>query len=134
MLRSLTLAGLVAMAVLTPSRGLSHAVQTDVSSLLPRATFHTHGAHDPDYDSEVPSVIDLEGDIADELDGYVSTPGGRFWHNDWRTKQARLVCGKKCLPADPAYRDCDTLEPEAVYSLQALKQREDRILPSCGKR
>ena len=35
MLRSLTLAGLVALAVLAPSRGLSHAVQTDVSSLLP---------------------------------------------------------------------------------------------------
>ena len=103
----------------------------DVSSLLPRATFHTHGAHDPDYDSEVPSVIDLEGDIADELDGYVSTPGGRLWHNDWRMKQARLVCGKNCLPADPAYRDCDTLKPEKTYTVASLKQREDRLLPHC---
>ena len=35
MLRTLTLTGLAALALLTPGRGLAHAVQTDVSSLVP---------------------------------------------------------------------------------------------------
>ena len=35
MLRTFTLTGLAALALLTPGRSLAHAVQTDVSSLLP---------------------------------------------------------------------------------------------------
>ena len=35
MLRSITIAGLAAVALLGPARGFAHAVQTDVGSLLP---------------------------------------------------------------------------------------------------
>ena len=41
----------------------------DKPGMAPLASIHTHGAFDADYDSEVPSLIDLESDIADGMDG-----------------------------------------------------------------
>ncbi|ANU07891.1 DUF4329 domain-containing protein [Paraurantiacibacter namhicola] len=103
----------------------------DVRSLYPRATIHTHGAHSASYDSEVPSLLDMQGDIASQTDGYIATPGGRFWHIDWQAEKARLVCGAGCLPSDPAYRACDTLEPQESYNLLQLQERESVRLPVC---
>ena len=67
------------------------------------ASFHTHAAHDLAYDSEVPSVEDMATDIDARIDGFVSTPGGRLWHVDWREEDARQVCGAGCLESDPDY-------------------------------
>ncbi len=87
------------------------------------ASFHTHGGFSREYDSEVPSILDLEGDIADRIDGYVSTPGGRLWHVDWDEEQAKQICGEDCLPRDPDYERCDAIEPAATYTVRALKAR-----------
>ncbi|MEL1250396.1 DUF4329 domain-containing protein [Aurantiacibacter gilvus] len=107
------------------------AAYFDVHSLLPRATMHTHAAFNPDYDSEVPSTIDVQGDMTSGIDGYVSTPGGRFWHVDGRAGIARQVCGEGCLPQDSDYDPCDALPPQREYTLQGLRERERSVWTGC---
>lgn len=67
------------------------------------ASFHTHGTYSPYYASEWPTTQDLLTDAADGIDGYIATPGGRLWHADSDTLTVRLLCGRGCLPQDPAY-------------------------------
>lgn len=83
------------------------------------ASFHTHGNHSVDYDSEVPSVDDLAGSVEIGYDDYLATPGGRFWLVG-ADGVARLICGPGCLISDPAYRPDPTLPVRAEYTLAAL--------------
>lgn len=122
---------LVARTVRVGDEASCSAAYFDVHSLLPRATMHTHAAYNPGYDSEVPSTIDLQGDMASGLHGYVSTPGGRFWHNDATAGVARQVCGEGCLPADLAYRPCNAAAPEGEYTLAELQVREGSPMETC---
>lgn len=88
------------------------------------ASFHTHGSFAYDYDSEVPSVADVEGDMFEGVDGYISTPGGRLWFVDGQTGVSRVICGLGCLPADPDF-EAEVWGPVAPrYTLEALEQRE----------
>ncbi|MGB7417610.1 MAG: DUF4329 domain-containing protein [Erythrobacter sp.] len=95
----------------------------DEPGMVPVASFHTHGGHSRRYDGEVPSVIDLQSDIASGLDGYVSTPGGRFWHIDHEAGVANLVCGPGCVTQDPRYEPCNGDVIARSYSLQMLESR-----------
>ena len=88
------------------------------------ATFHTHGAFLESFDNEVPSVLDVLADMSTRTNGYVSTPGGRFWVVNGRTGEVRLICGPKCLPWDPRYIP-DLAGPVAgKYTLDQLKRRQ----------
>ena len=101
------------------------------------AIYHTHGADVPGFDNEVPSVLDLKSEMSFRIDGYVSTPGGRFWHTDGRRGIVTLVCGPGCLQQDPNYRR-DAVSNNNIkrrYTLQDLIARRDaRILPGYGAR
>ena len=90
---------------------------------VPRATFHTHGSYDLDYDSEVPSLEDINGDIAERIIGFVGTPGGRMWMVDWDSESAIQICGIGCLPKDPDFKPCHVDPPKERYSLEQLEQR-----------
>lgn len=103
----------------------------DKPGMAPLASIHTHGAFDEGYDSEVPSLIDLEGDIADEIDGYVATPGGRLWRIDWQKARAQLVCREGCLQQDTAYRPCPHDAISVSYSLPQLTARNLRPVANC---
>ena len=103
----------------------------DVRTLYPLATYHTHAGYNTAYDSEVPSTIDIEGDIDSGMDGFVSTPGGRFWRIDAQSGTATQVCGEGCLPRDPRYRSCRGGEPEQSYTLATLEQRFSRPRYAC---
>lgn len=93
--------------------------------LYPVATFHTHGSYNTDYDSEVPSTIDMEADIEEQIDGFVATPGGRLWKTDWQEETTAQVCGEGCLASDPRYRP-DVLDDIADrYTLRQLRQRQN---------
>jgi hypothetical protein len=88
------------------------------------ASFHTHGGFDPEADSEVPSVYDVQSDMAEGLDGYVATPGGRLWFIDGQTGVVRQICGLGCLPADPDFVP-GLFGPIATrYTLSELDRRE----------
>ena len=86
------------------------------------ASFHTHAGYSPYYDSEVPSSFDVYGDIADEIDGYISTPGGRFWFVDYSEELAYQICGERCLYTDPNYRPETEYEVLEQYTLKELEK------------
>lgn len=67
------------------------------------ASYHTHGAYSPRYPAETPSVIDFEADEDEGINGFVSTPGGRFWFIDTTDNLISQICGLGCLPADPTF-------------------------------
>ncbi|MBL1420330.1 MAG: DUF4329 domain-containing protein [Alphaproteobacteria bacterium] len=88
------------------------------------ASYHTHGAFSEDADSELPSSDDLIADIAEGIDGFVATPGGRVWFNDSQKKTATLVC-ENCVMRDPNFNG-DLLDPtEKFYTVETLKQRDN---------
>ncbi len=71
------------------------------------ASYHTHGNHTPDYSSEFPSAVDVQGDFATDLYGFVATPGGRVWVVDPFDETIRQACGAGCLAVDPTYDEAD---------------------------
>lgn len=109
----------------------TQAVQGDESTcsadlpddLAVTASYHTHGGFDPDYFGEIPSDIDIEGDAALWINGYVSTPGGRFWYVDSRAMEVRLLCGLSCLPTAPGYRKGANGPIASKYSYDALVRK-----------
>jgi hypothetical protein len=91
---------------------------------IPVASFHTHGAYDIDADAEVPSSSDILADHEEGLDGFVSTPGGRFWFIDGAAKTARQICGVGCLPQDPDFKAEPAGSVRQSYTLEQIKRRE----------
>ncbi|WP_082152671.1 DUF4329 domain-containing protein [Candidatus Rhodobacter oscarellae] len=89
------------------------------------ASFHTHGGFDEDADSEVPSVSDVLADMEEGLDGYLSTPGGRFWFIDGQTGVSRQLCGLGCLPQDPDFAPGLHGTISKRYTLGQLEAREN---------
>ena len=84
------------------------------------SSFHTHGGFTFVHYNEVPSVQDLRGDIAGRMNGWIATPGGRLWFNDWRRGTARQICGVGCLRRDPAFIPGVRGKVEEVYTLDKL--------------
>lgn len=103
----------------------------DEPGMVPVASFHTHGSYSSEYDSEVPSITDIQSDMASGIDGYVATPGGRFWHIDHEAGTARLVCGEGCLIQDPKYRSCSSDRIENSYSIETLAARLGNFETRC---
>ncbi len=95
----------------------------DEPGMVPIASFHTHGKHSPQYDGEVPSMVDIESDVANGMDGYIATPGGRLWHIEHEVGVARMVCGEGCLTQDPSYRRCAGDVIAQSYTVEQLAQR-----------
>ena len=103
----------------------------EASCLLPNwpikltviASFHTHSTFSRDYDSEVPSVIDIETDESSGIDGYVATPGGRLWYVDTDTMTVSQICGIGCLPQDPAFLAAADGAVRASYTYRGLQKR-----------
>ena len=110
---------------------VTRAVQGDEATCLAdlpedmavTASYHTHGGFDPDYFGEIPSDIDVQGDAALWINGYVSTPGGRFWFVDSRAMEVRLLCGLSCLPTAPNYRKGTNGPIASRYSYDALVRK-----------
>lgn len=90
------------------------------------ASYHTHGAYDQNSFSEVPSSTDIEGDNAEGTNGYVSTPGGRFWFINGAAQRAYQICGVGCLRQDKRY--VADRPVESAYTLTELSNRENSDL------
>ncbi|MEL6618895.1 MAG: DUF4329 domain-containing protein [Pseudomonadota bacterium] len=85
------------------------------------ASYHTHGAWNPEYLTEIPSFEDMATDIEDGTDGYIATPGGRMWYVDARNRIARQVCGLGCLVPDRAYQPDPDFPVSTTYTLDDLR-------------
>ncbi|MEM1051997.1 MAG: DUF4329 domain-containing protein [Pseudomonadota bacterium] len=103
----------------------------DEPGMVPIASFHTHGRYSREYDGEVPSITDIQSDISSGIDGYISTPGGRFWRVDHDTGVAELICGPDCMIQDPTYQPCTTDIIEDLYTIETLAQRFSSPTPAC---
>ncbi|MEM9551481.1 MAG: DUF4329 domain-containing protein [Pseudomonadota bacterium] len=90
------------------------------------ASFHTHGGFDERADSEVPSSVDVQGDMEDGIDGYVSTPGGRLWFVDGQAAVVWQICGVGCLSQDPDFRPGLYGPVYEFYTLDELLERESQ--------
>lgn len=91
---------------------------------VPVASYHTHGAFEYDTPAEFPSVGDLEADEAEGVDGYISTPGGRFWYVDGVDQIASQLCGIGCLPQDPNFEAGLDGELQISYTIDELRMLE----------
>jgi nucleotide-binding universal stress UspA family protein len=94
------------------------------------ASYHTHGSYSPDADSEVPSIDDLEGDIDGQTYGYISTPGGRLWFNDWEAELATEIDPGPIQP-DPNFQPCPAFAPDTEYTLPDLEERAENDTGEC---
>lgn len=90
------------------------------------SSWHTHAAWVPDYDGEVPSIQDVEGDMQLGVNGWVGTPGGRLWFVEGKTGSMRQFCGWGCLPMDPDFVTDDHGPVSETYTLDALYDRFGR--------
>jgi hypothetical protein len=105
---------------------------TEASCRLPQvpdgmtllASFHTHGTYSPYYASEFPTTTDMQSDAAEQIDGYISTPGGRLWYVDTDTMTVRQLCGRGCLPQDPGYNPNDDGPVRDMFTYQDLARFE----------
>lgn len=94
--------------VATPAvRGDEASCEPDYpdDGLVVFADYHTHGAYHPDYENELPSLTDVEGNMELEIDGYISTPGGRLWFVDGSRGVSSQICPDTCVLIDPNGRD-----------------------------
>ena len=87
------------------------------------ASYHTHGAFDLGYFNEIPSDIDMESDGEFLLNGYVATPGGRFWYIDGRAQETWQICGTACLPVSPGFYKGVNGEIAERYTYDALRAK-----------
>ncbi|MEP1963186.1 DUF4329 domain-containing protein [Tateyamaria sp.] len=85
------------------------------------ASYHTHGSSNLEYFTEIPSFDDIRTDIEDGTDGYIATPGGRFWYVNARQQRASQICGLNCLVADPKHTDSADFPVFQSYTLDDLR-------------
>lgn len=89
------------------------------------ASLHTHGSYDPEVPAEFPTVLDMDSDHDEGVNGYVSTPGGRLWYIDSRAMIAVQLCGLACLPQDPRFHPGDDGVIADRYTRAQLQALED---------
>lgn len=87
------------------------------------ASYHTHGAYGARYDNEVPSVTDIQSDVQLGMNGYISTPGGRVWRVNQRTRDTQQLCGLGCVTQDPGFVPRNEEEVLERFSLIQLSLR-----------
>ncbi len=93
-------------------------------SLRIRASLHTHGAYDPAVPAEFPTVLDMDSDAREGVNGYVATPGGRLWYIDSRAMVTVQLCGEGCLPQDENFRSGDDGPIRNRYTRAELQRLE----------
>lgn len=87
------------------------------------ASYHTHGSYTTNADTEVPSVDDLQADVQEQIYGYIATPAGRVWFNDWERNESMMLFGPGSVVSDPNYRACAAFPPGTQYTMTQLQQR-----------
>ena len=98
------------------------------------ASYHTHGAldpNDPEQNFELPSGGDLEGDSEEGVDGYLATPGGRFWFIDTVEEVVFMINDIGFVERDPSFTPDTECLPYESYSFEEIFLMEDEGLAAC---
>lgn len=104
-----------------PARGRQGSCRADEpgEGMDVLASYHTHGGYSQAHDSEIPSLDDLRADVAEGVDGYISTPGGRVWFNDAKAHRSRQICSLNCVAMDAKFvEDYDVPSTMTLQDLQ----------------
>ncbi len=106
--------------------GCTPELPLDGMSLI--ASVHTHGSYDHEVPAEFPTVLDMESDAHEGVNGYIATPGGRLWYIDSSALIAVQICGLACLPQDPEFHAGDDgIIPERL-TLEEMRHMESQII------
>ena len=98
------------------------------------ASYHTHGALDPaepDANFELPSSDDLISDSEEGVDGYLATPGGRFWFIDTVDELVILLGDTGYFAPDQRFMEDVDCPLQAEYSFEDIFVIEDEGLAAC---
>ena len=98
------------------------------------ASYHTHGAldpNDPEVSFELPSSGDLVSDSDEGVDGYLSTPGGRFWFIDTVDEVVILLGDIGYFEPDPNFVADDECPPFQEYSFDEIFYLDEEGLAVC---
>lgn len=98
------------------------------------ASYHTHGAIDPDepdFTFELPSSDDIRADIDEDIDGFLATPGGRFWFIDTIEEVVFQIGGIGYFRKDENFTPDVGCEPWEEHSFDEIYRMEDEELGPC---
>ena len=98
------------------------------------ASYHTHGALDanePDVSYELPSGEDIRSDLSEGIDGYLSTPGGRFWFIDTQDETVIMLGGVGYFQPDNFFKQDLHCGPRAQHTFDEIYLMEDEDLSPC---
>lgn len=112
-----------ALAATAPSAGREDFCDLSPPDETVLASYHTHGSYSEVYDNEVPSLDDIKGDFDAQIDGYVSTPGGRVWLIDYDAQIIRQLCDIMCVASDPMNNADDAGFVPQTFTLRQLEAR-----------
>lgn len=117
----------------TPTKGHEHScsVENEPNGFTVVASYHTHGPYFIGADSEAPSMSDLENDFAERIYGYIATPGGRVWFNDWEFEESTMLYGQGSVAIAPNFRECFAFLPDDYYTLSKLQRRASSDTGDC---
>jgi len=88
------------------------------------ASYHTHGAFGLDVPAEFPTILDMESDEEEGIDGYIATPGGRLWYVDTLVMEVVQICNTGCVLQDPNFRPGLDGEIQERYTYGELLELE----------
>ena len=74
---------------------------------------------------------DLENDFAERIYGYIATPGGRVWFNDWEFEESTMLYGQGSVAIAPNFRECFAFLPDDYYTLSKLQRRASSDTGDC---
>ncbi len=111
-----------------------HNIGEEASCRLPNwplkmtvlASYHTHSTYSEEFLSELPSDLDLRSDLANDIDGYIATPGGRLWYVDTDALRVTQICAIGCLYQDPNFRAGPKGTVRESYSFDDIFKRMSR--------
>ena len=98
------------------------------------ASYHTHGALNPqvpDVSYELPSGDDLRGDMDEGIDGYLATPGGRFWFIDTYDEMVIMLGGVGYFQPDSLFEQDIECGPRAEHTFEQIFMMEDEDIGPC---
>ena len=98
------------------------------------ASYHTHGALDPnepDVSYELPSGDDLRGDMEEGVDGYLATPGGRFWFIDTQDEVVIMLGDVGYFEPDKLFEQDTECGPWAEHTFEEIFVMEEEEISPC---
>ena len=119
------------LVAIEPERGNKQFCVTpivDLNTFKLQAAYHTQGAYREDALTEIPSSRDFESASVDQVDSFISTPGGRVWRIDYLNNTAAIICDNgECVDRDQNYKRPELYSIPSTITMQTVSEIEVRL-------